>query len=187
VNNKLKKKHKLMIILFIPLLIVLGLGIAYSMFHSDATLVSEDQGLAKFIFDSESTSHINLSMIGMKPGDKEDYLFSVTNNKSASVSQVTIEYQLTIRTYHIMPFSIILYKEDGETEEFVMECDENYSRNDDNELVCNSPVQIMRHSTSTLDNYRLEVEFPSEYDDPSYSGLIDYINVEIKSWQKIGS
>ena len=97
------------------------------------------------------------------------------------MSDVTIQYQLTILTPHFTPLIIELYK--GNT--LVMTCDENYSRNSNNELVCNTSVYELSHSSSSTDNYRLRVTFDSRYSDLSYSNLIDYINIEIRSYQKI--
>jgi hypothetical protein len=42
----------------------------------------------------------------------------------------------------------------------------------------------MGHSSERLDNYKLKVKFSNEYNDEVYSNLTDYINLEIKSWQK---
>jgi hypothetical protein len=44
----------------------------------------------------------------------------------------------------------------------------------------------LKHSETNLDNYKITVEFPSEYNDEIYANLVDYINIEAKSWQKIG-
>jgi hypothetical protein len=42
----------------------------------------------------------------------------------------------------------------------------------------------MGYSVLKLDNYKLKVTFPSQYNGEVYSDLVDYINIEIKSWQK---
>ena len=104
---------------------------------------------------------------------------------SGLLSNVSVEYQMIIKTYHFVPLLIELYKLDGETEELILTCDETYTRNLDNELICNSPIQEMSHSLEKLDNYKIKIEFPEEYNDAMYAGLVDYINIEIKSWQKM--
>ena len=43
----------------------------------------------------------------------------------------------------------------------------------------------MTYSNSEIHNYKLEVEFPSTYNSEEYTNLVDYINLEINSWQKI--
>ena len=66
-----------------------------------------------------------------------------------------------------------------------MTCDENYTRDENKQLLCNSPVQEMGYSREETVNYKLKVIFPEEYNDEIYANLVDYVDVEIKSWQKI--
>ena len=66
-----------------------------------------------------------------------------------------------------------------------MTCDENYSRNSNNELVCNTEVFELSHSNAKTDDYKLKITFDDRYSDLSYADLIDYINIEIKSYQKV--
>ena len=120
-------------------------------------------------------------MIDLTPGQTEEYNFSVSNGSPDLLSDVTIEYQLTILTPHFTPLIIELYK----GEDLILSCDETYSRNENNELVCNSPVQELSYEEEELDNYTLRVTFDGLYSDESFSNLIDYINIEIKSYQKV--
>ena len=76
-----------------------------------------------------------------------------------------------------------IYKENEETP--LLTCEES-SRNTDNEVVCNTDVQTMDYKLNATDNYKLVIEFPEEYNDDSYTDLVDYIDIEIKSWQAIG-
>ena len=110
-------------------------------------------------------------------GPDSVYNFSIGNGSEDSYSDVTIEYQLTILTPHFTPLVIELYK----GEDLVISCDETYSRNDNNELVCNSPVQELLCDEDYLDDYTLRVTFDGNYDSDVYSNLIDYINLEIKA------
>jgi hypothetical protein len=161
-------------------------GITYSFFHSNTTLNSNDQNIAKFVFNAESLDQLEIPLIDLNPGDSKEYAFSVSNNNSGIVSNVTIEYQMTIKTFHLVPLVIQLYKLNGE-EELVLTCDETYTRSLENELICNTPIQEMGHDSELSDNYKLKVEFPNEYNDEVYSNLVDYIDIEIKSWQKTGT
>lgn len=180
----MKKKYKMLIILSILILVVFGSGMTYSIFHSGADLNSTDQDIAKFIFNTESLDQLQLSLINLNPGDTNEYPFSISNSKAGVLSNVSVEYQMTIKTYHLVPLIIELYKLNGETEELILTCDETYTRSSQNELICNTPNQEMLHASEQLDNYKLKVQFPSEYNDETYANLVDYINIEIKSWQK---
>ena len=43
----------------------------------------------------------------------------------------------------------------------------------------------MGYDEEQIDDYKLKIKFPSEYNDEIYSNLVDFISMEIKSWQKI--
>ncbi|MDD2238396.1 MAG: hypothetical protein PHH51_00725 [Bacilli bacterium] len=173
----IKKRFKLIVIV----MVIFSLGITYSVFQSSAILNIEDQNIAKFIFNTKQLDEINIPLLDIKPGENKKYLFSVANNENGNKSDVDFEYQIIIKTYHFVPLEINLYKE----ETIVGVCDETYSRNQNNELVCNMPVSSIDYITEKTDNYKLVINFPEEYDDSIYSGLVDYINLEIKSWQVI--
>ena len=179
----MKKKTLLAIILVSS--VVFFSGITYSFFNSNTELNSSNQGIASFIFETENLDKIDLNLNGLKPGDTKEFLFSVTNKKEEKISDVTIEYQLSIKTYHFIPLIINLYKVENNKETFISTCDETSSRNTSNELVCNVPVQTLTNTTEQIDNYILRLSFPIEYNDISYSNLVDYINIEIDSWQKL--
>lgn len=174
-------KYKILISLFVVMFFIFSIGITYSYFNSDAQLNSVDQRIAKFIFDTETLDRLELPLIDLTPGQTEEYNFSIGNGSDELFSDVSVEYQLTILTPHFTPLVIELYKDD----ELIMSCDETYSRNDNNELVCNSPVQELSCDEEALDDYTLRVTFDSLYSSDSYSNLIDYINLEVKSYQKV--
>lgn len=167
--------------MFVVMFFICGLGITYSYFTSNSQLEVVDQKIAKFILDTQSLDRLELPLVGMAPGQSEEFDFSVSNSSDEVLSDVTISYQLTILTPHFTPLIIELYKED----ELVLSCDETYSRNENNELVCNSSIQELSHDDESIDNYTLSITFDGLYNDESYSNLIDYINIEIKSYQKV--
>lgn len=183
----MKIKYKIFMALFVITILVFGSGITYSIFTSGATLLS-NQEIAKFIFNTEQIDHIDVPLIDINPGEKQEYTFAVSNTIAEKLSNVTVEYELTIKTYHLMPLEIKLMKinEEGETV-YTLNCEEApNSRNANNELVCNSEAQIMGHDNKELDNYVLSLSFPAELNDASYSNLVDYITLDITSWQKLG-
>ena len=181
---KVNKKTRLKIIVMLVSSIVLicGSGITYSLFTSSSRLVA-NQKIAQFVFNATKTDVIELPIANLNPGAKSEYKFQVTNNIDNKRSDVTIKYQMTIKTFHFMPLEINLYKENEETP--LLTCEES-SRNTDNEVVCNTEVQTMDYKLNATDNYKLVIEFPEEYNDDSYTDLVDYIDIEIKSWQAIG-
>ena len=66
-----------------------------------------------------------------------------------------------------------------------MTCDEDYSRNSENALVCNSKIWEMSHNATTTQDFKIKVSFPKEYNSEEYAELVDYIDFDISSWLKI--
>ena len=135
----MKKKIYLIVILIV--LVTFFSGITYSFFNSAAEMKSSNQGIASFIFEANNLDHIDLSLNGLVPGEEKEYLFSVTNTNENDISDVTVEYQLVINTYHFIPITIDLYRVTEEKDVFVGNCDETTSRNTNNEIVCNMPYK----------------------------------------------
>lgn len=174
-------KYKILLGIILVEFFVLSLGLTYSYFNNSSTVNTVDQRLAHFVFETESLDRLELPMIDMTPGVENTFDFSISNTSNDVTSDVSIVYELTILTPHYTPLIIELYKD----EELVLSCDETYSRNDNNELVCNSSPLELSHDDEYSDDYQLKVTFDEEYDDEEYSNLTDYINIDIKSYQKV--
>lgn len=174
-------RYKVLLVIIVLMFFMFGIGLTYSYFSNEIDYISTDQKVASFIFDTTSLDRLELPLTDLKPGDTREYNFSVSNTKSNKTSDVTIIYQLTILTPHFTPLDIELYR--GDTK--VMTCDETYSRNTNNELVCNTEVFELSHENESTDNYSIKITFDEEYNDLSYSNLIDYLDVEIRSYQKV--
>ena len=173
----MKKKILVLILLGIA---ILGVGITYSMYHSMITS-NIDVYIANFIVDAQMKNHIDLDLSSLKPGDTIDYDFSVSNGSQDTSSDVNINYNIIIRTMHFMPLDIVLY-DDSDNE--IMTCDETFSRDENNELVCTSDTMVMPYRENVQDDYSLEISFPIQYSSYEYSSLIDYLNIEVISSQK---
>jgi len=174
-------KYKIFLILFIMVFIVCGSGLTYSYFNSNTSMSSVDQKIASFIFNAEHVDYLEIPLVDLVPGESYEYNFSVTNASDSKISNVSIEYQLVIKTKHFAPLIIELYKGN----DLVLVCDEKFSRDSNNDLVCNGPVSELVHSTEGIDEYKLKVTFDSKYNSVEYSSLVDFINIEIKSYQKV--
>ena len=173
-------KRKIIIVFVLIIAILFGSGITYSIFRSN-TSGSVNQKIAKFVFEAKEVDELNIPLADMYPGVTKDYSFSVTNKQDSKISNVTLNYQIIIKTYHFMPTVIELKKVDGKEETLILTCDESFTRNSNNELVCNSQVLEMSHNIESLDNYKLVVKFPESYNDEMYKDVVDYIDIAIKS------
>ena len=177
-------KQRIALIVMFGFLNILLVGVTYSFFVSDANFFA-NQDIAKFVFNAEETSTISVPITDLNPGDSASYSFEVTNNVDDIVSQVTINYQCVVKTYHLMPLEIKLFKT-GSVEELILTCDETFNRDENNQLVCNSLVQEMPYDSKVADTYRLDISFPEEFNSENYSELVDYIDIDIRSWQDLG-
>ena len=176
-------KHKVIIIVILFSLIVCCTKITYSLFTSETSFLVGDGKIAEFILEAKRTNHIELNFADLKTGDTKEFDFQVSNAKDGVKTNVTTEYQITMRTFQFMPLLIELYKE----EQLVMTCKEgNFSRNANNAVVCNSDVWEIEHKNTKTDNFKIKVTFPKEYNSQEYTELVDYIDIDISSWQKIG-
>lgn len=146
---------------------------------------SINSNLANFVFNDQSLDQIDINIDNLYPGSELEYPFYISNSKNSKVSDVKIMYQLTIKTYHFIPLTIELYKVVNGTDTKVGECDETYSRNSSNELVCNMPIEELNKENIDQNNYKLKVVFPSDYSGSEYSSLVDFIKIDIKSYQKM--
>ncbi|MDD2504947.1 MAG: hypothetical protein PHF21_01590 [Bacilli bacterium] len=178
-------KKRIIIILVILSLSVFTSGITYSVFNSSTQLVTPNQEIATFIFEANHESDINIPISEMLPGNETNHLFEVVNYLEEKQSNVNTEYQIIIKTYHFIPLIIELYKTEGSSEVLLGTCDESFSRNELNELVCSMPEEELNNSIKETNKYKLRLKFPEEFNSEAYSGLVDFINLELKSWQKI--
>ena len=174
---------KLKIILILVILIPCFYKITYSFFNSETSLEIQDGEIAEFIFEAKRTNHIELEFEDLKAGENREYEFQISNTKDENITNVTTEYQIIIKTFHFMPLLIELYKND----ELVMTFDEKYSRNEDNALVCNSDIWELEHNSTKTDKFKIKVSFDSKYNSLEYTDLVDYIDIDISSWQKQNS
>lgn len=177
-------KKRMFIIGFILVGIILSVSLTYSVFNDKTNMTSNNENFAKFIFNTEVLEEIELSLVDLKPGDTKEYNFSVSNNKNGKTSNISIEYVITLNTFHFIPLTIELYSV-TDKEELIMTCDETYERNTNKELVCSLPSKELSHLNDKEDKYKLIVHFDEKYNTEEYSDLVDYINLNIKSSQKI--
>lgn len=160
--------------------ILIGIGITYSLYISEAN-TNTDISLAAFVVNAEKKDLINIPISNMKPGDSFEYTFAISNNSQAKRSDVNIDYSIVIKTMHLMPLDIELY--DAE-DHLILTCDEETTRNNDNELECSTEDTTMPYIRNVEDDYTIKISFPVEYNTMEYVSLVDYINLEIRSNQK---
>ena len=173
---------KIIIVVILVALIGVGVGVTYSAYKSEASTTTNIVSLASFVFDTDKKELINIPISDIAPGDDVEYKFAVSNNSKDKKSDVSIKYNIILKTMHFIPLDIKLYDKDNN---LVLECNEDTKRNELNELECSSEDIIMSYEKDITDEYNLKLSFSNEYDTIEYSSLVDYITLEINSSQKI--
>lgn len=184
-QRKSKIKLNIIVLLLSGIMFVVGSSITFSLFTSGSKFIA-NQKIAKFVFNAQKTDLIELPITNLNPGDEMEYTFQVANTLNSKRSEVTIDYQISIKTYHFMPLDIELFKIEDKQESKILTCDETYSRNIDNQLLCNGDIQTLNHDIAKLDEYKLKIKFPEKYNEEYYTELVDYIDIDISSWQATG-
>ena len=172
---------KKIILIIVIVFMSMGIGLTYSMYTNDAK-GNTNISLATFVFDTDRKELINIPISNIKPGDNIKYEFDVSNNSNKKKSDVTIKYNIIIKTMHFIPLDIELYNAD---DDLIIKCNEDNIRNELNELECHSADIIMPYTEDVIDKYYIKIDFPIEYNSLEYASLVDYINIEIDSSQKI--
>ena len=173
----MKKKILIIIIMFMLISVT---GITYSLYTN---MVKKEIpiSLASFSVGVERKDTLDINLSDLEPGSVNRYEFSVLNNTNESMSDVSISYNIILKTGNYIPLNIKLYDSGNN----LLFDSKDGIRNDDNELLLKTNDIIMPYSESVKNDYVLEVVFSQEYSGEEYSGLVDYINLSIEATQKI--
>ena len=173
----MKKKILIIIIMFMLISVT---GITYSLYTN---MVKKEIpiSLASFNVGVERKDSLDITLNDLEPGSVNRYDFSVLNNTNENMSDVSISYNIVLKTGNYMPLDIKLYDSSNN----VLFDSKDGTRTDENELLLKTEDILMPYSDNVKDDYSLEVVFPEEYSGEEYSGLVDYINLTIEATQKI--
>ncbi len=175
-------KGRMILLGMLACLAVLSVGITYSFYSSDGR-VSGEVRLASFVIGTEELTEISFPLSDLLPGKSVVHNFSVTNEVNGKLSEVSIEYEIILKTQLLIPLTYKLSNITS-TEELLFTCDNTVVRDAENIVVCKSDPITMAEGAIDIDNFKLEILFPGIYSDVMYAGLVDYVDIEINSWQK---
>ena len=172
----MKKKVLIIIIMFMLISVT---GITYSLYTN---MIKKEVpiSLASFSVGVERKTTLDIDLSDLEPGSINRYDFSVLNNIDESMSDVSISYNIVLKTGNYIPLEIKLY----DSSDNVLLDSKNGTITDD-ALVLKTEDIVMPYSKSVKNDYSLEVVFPEEYSGEEYSGLVDYINLTIEAGQII--
>lgn len=170
---------KRILIIAIMFMLISVTGITYSL-YTNIMRKTIPVSLATFSVGVEKMPSLDIDLSDLEPGSVNRYNFSVLNNIDEEMSDVSITYNIVLKTGNYIPLDIKLY-DSGDN--LLFSTSDGIREND--ELILKTSDITMPYSSSVKNDYRLEVEFPSIYSGEEYSGLVDYINLTIEASQKI--
>lgn len=186
-----KKKFLLFgLVLFLCLfLAVYMLRIAYARYEVNAKLKS-DLNRALYIFETEKLE-FNLETGGLVPSETPYiYKFSVSNFNDEKVSELDLEYNVTVKTTTNMPITLEIYKLDDDANE-----GDNLvtgaSRWVDVDSAIYNLYKVpdtydMSLNVKTTDYFVIKINYPIEYKNSmTYEDTIENIDVILESKQVI--
>lgn len=173
----MKKRILIIIIMFMLISVT---SITYSLYTN---MVKKEIpiSLASFSVGVERKDKLDIELSDLEPGSVKRYDFSILNNIDESMSDVSILYKIVLKTGNYIPLDIKLYDSDNN----ILFDSKDGIRTSDNETLLKTNDIVMPYSKNVKNDYILEVIFPKEYSGEEYSGLVDYINLEIEANQKI--
>lgn len=173
--------NRLTMIVILIFLILFLINKSFAFFQTTGTgeAISD---IAFYVVDANKQSE-EVKMFEIAPDD-QDYIYniSVTNTKDGKISEVDLEYELTLITTTNLPVEYAIYL-DG-TNENIITNKEIYQDEDGMYFYkFHIPKQNFIHDETRTDNYQLIINLSSVYSDEAYQGLIDSISIVVDSKQ----
>lgn len=153
----------------------------YSIFHTDASGIAANK-IAFYVVDAKpQTQQIKIGEIA-PDGQNYRYSVEINNFKDGKVSEVDMEYTMSIRTTTNIPVNYELYLGDGTTniigtKETVQDANGMYFFKFD------SHAGNFVHGVSKTDKFTFVVNFPNTYNDALYQDLIETIEITVNAVQ----
>ena len=181
-NNRLK----LEIAIFFILLVTLCFLIPFTL----ARFRTEARGDAPvdiaFYLLNDTYTHQNITLSEMKPGDESSYTFSVSNTDGTNRSEVTLDYEIVIRTTTNLQLEYELEEIVSGVENDVILTSSNISDEYGTyfkEIKTSSVTFEYDDDETKL--YKLTIKYPSSLKNHKNQGICESIEIKILSKQKI--
>lgn len=177
---KINKKRLILLLVIVNLLII-GVGGTLSAYRSNG-IGKATIGYAAIVFNNEEVNSINIDLTSTVPGVPKIIDFNVGNYSGSKKSDVTINYKLIVKSYGLVPASLVIKDKNTNTE--ILNCNGSTGSRDDTGLfICESTVQEMSHSSNKMYNYEA-IATITEGTPEGFSRQADYFEIIIDSWQK---
>ncbi len=112
------------------------------------------------------------------------YNFSVSNNNGTKRTETNLTYDLTIRTTTNLPINFSLYDTNNGATLIGIE---TITQDDDNTYFryINIPQREFGFVNNQTDNYRISIVLPTTYRSDEYQDIIELVEINVDSKQKI--
>ena len=173
------------VVYFIILLLSIGaLRTTIARYRSSARS-NADVNLAYYFFKDESISQ-ELKLESILPREEPyTYTFSVANNDGTDRTETSIVYTMELKTTTNLPLEFHVYNQTDLTTDLVTQT----QTIQDEDGTYFKKIKVSGGEFGFLQNeqatYVIKVEFPERYNVSDYEGIIEYIQLTIKSSQKI--
>lgn len=141
--------------------------------------------LAFYLFQEQSISQ-SLKLESILPrANPYNYTFSVANNDGTRRTETAINYSIEIKTTTNLQLSFKVFDQTNPTVDLVSGVE---TRQDDNGTYFKYITVTGGHFGFQQDeqvNYTLQIEFPERYNLAQYEGIIEYLEMTVKSNQRI--
>lgn len=184
-----RRKAKLMYIRFVLLVILAIVAISLirnsiAKYKSNAKS-SADVDLAFYMFKEQDISQ-DLKLESILPREEPyEYTFSVSNNDGTDRTETAIHYTIEFKTTTNLPLNFKVYNSEDLSTDLV-ESTETKADDDGTYFkyikVAGGNLGFEQDETIT---YKLNVEFPKEYNLSQYEGIVEYVKITIKSTQRV--
>ena len=183
---KKNKRLKLEIIILLILLVMLCFLIPFTLSRFRTEARGDAPIDIAFYLLNDTYTHQNITLSEMQPGDEESYTFSVSNTDGTNRSEVTLDYEIVIRTTTNLQLEY--------------ELDEIVSGVDNDVILSSNTIsdeygtyfKEIKTSSETFeytDNetklYKLTIKYPSSLKSHKNQGICESIEIKILSKQKI--
>ena len=184
-----KRKAKLMYIRFAFLVILAIVAISLirnsiAKYKSNAKS-NADVDLAFYMFKEQDISQ-DLKLESILPREEPyEYTFSVSNNDGTDRTETAIHYTIEFKTTTNLPLNFKVYNSEDLSTNLV---ESTETRADDDGTyfkyikVVGGNLGFEEDETIT---YKLNVEFPKDYNLAEYEGIVEYVKITIKSAQRV--
>ena len=153
----------------------------FSLFESEIE-GSSDTDVAFYVFNDSLETH-EIFIDDIKPGDTKNINFSVQNYRTESGetqrAEVNLTYTMEIKCTENLPLQIQLAEDTGPYGDGYFDKDSFGTWFYYFEI----PARTFNFNSNQKHDYKLKVNFPSNYNDPKYQDIVEAIEITVVSKQ----